>query len=376
MLLIGLIFVAPVVRAAAVRRADAGPRPAAARRAAVRAVLLPSAVRGRPRLRHAGPAGARAWWSAATTTSAARRRCRRWCSRWCSTLTLATTGLLLLVALFTVRRRTLHDLASGLVVVRARALTRGARVLEHARRIALRMSYKPPRRPQFFYTTAPLPCPYLAGRTERKVVTEITGPEADGAARPAVARRLPPQPQHRLRAGVPVLPGLHPDPHPGRHASSPTARCAGSARANALLEGFEVPARATAEQFQLFQRYQQARHGDGDMATMSFYDYRAMVEDTPIETFIVEFRDPDDRMVARAWPTGWGTGCRRSTVLRAGAGAAVARHLRHPVADRARAGPWGCRTSISAIGCRRAARWPTSRASARPRCWRAAPGGC
>ena len=32
------------------------------------------------------------------------------------------------------------------------------------------------------------------------------------------------------------------------------------------------------------------------MATMSFYDYRAMVEDTPIETFIVEFRDPDDRL--------------------------------------------------------------------------------
>ena len=69
------------------------------------------------------------------------------------------------------------------------------------------------------------------------------------------------------------------------------------ARANAVMEGFEVPARATAEQFQLFQRYQQARHGDGDMATMSFYDYRAMVEDTPIETFIVEFRDPDDRLV-------------------------------------------------------------------------------
>jgi uncharacterized RDD family membrane protein YckC len=38
-------------------------------------------------------------------------------------LTLAATGLLLLVALFTVRRRTLHDLASGLVVVRTRALT-------------------------------------------------------------------------------------------------------------------------------------------------------------------------------------------------------------------------------------------------------------
>jgi uncharacterized RDD family membrane protein YckC len=40
-------------------------------------------------------------------------------------LTLAATGLLLLIALFTIRRRTLHDLASGLVVVRARALTGG-----------------------------------------------------------------------------------------------------------------------------------------------------------------------------------------------------------------------------------------------------------
>jgi uncharacterized RDD family membrane protein YckC len=40
-------------------------------------------------------------------------------------VTLATTGLLLLCALFTVRHRTLHDLASGLVVVRARALTGG-----------------------------------------------------------------------------------------------------------------------------------------------------------------------------------------------------------------------------------------------------------
>jgi uncharacterized RDD family membrane protein YckC len=40
-------------------------------------------------------------------------------------LTLATTGMLLLVALFTVRHRTLHDMAGGLVVVRTRALTRG-----------------------------------------------------------------------------------------------------------------------------------------------------------------------------------------------------------------------------------------------------------
>jgi uncharacterized RDD family membrane protein YckC len=46
-------------------------------------------------------------------------------------LTLATSGLLLLVSLFTRRKRTLHDLVSGLVVVRRHiwrdwALTAGA----------------------------------------------------------------------------------------------------------------------------------------------------------------------------------------------------------------------------------------------------------
>jgi len=37
-------------------------------------------------------------------------------------VTLATSGLLLVVALFTIRRRTLHDLVSGLIVVRVRAM--------------------------------------------------------------------------------------------------------------------------------------------------------------------------------------------------------------------------------------------------------------
>ena len=38
-------------------------------------------------------------------------------------ITLSTAGLLLLVALVTTRKRTLHDMLGGLVVVRARALT-------------------------------------------------------------------------------------------------------------------------------------------------------------------------------------------------------------------------------------------------------------
>lgn len=158
------------------------------------------------------------------------------------------------------------------------------------------MTYKPPRRPQFFYTTAPLPCPYLAGRTERKVVTEIAGPDADllhdrlsraGFRRSHNIAYAPvcPACQSCLPIRIPVA------------LFEPDRTLRRITRANALVEGFEVPARATPEQFHLFQRYQQARHGDGDMATMSFYDFRAMVEDTPIETFMIEFRDPDDQLV-------------------------------------------------------------------------------
>jgi arginine-tRNA-protein transferase len=158
------------------------------------------------------------------------------------------------------------------------------------------MSYKAPRRPQFFYTTAPLPCPYVAGRTERKVVTEIAGPEAealhDRLSRAGFRR------SHNI-AYAPVCPGCN-SCVPIRipiATFQPERTLRRIARANATLECFDVPARATAEQFHLFQRYQQARHGDGDMATMSFYDYRAMVEDTPIETFIIEFREADDRLI-------------------------------------------------------------------------------
>ncbi len=158
------------------------------------------------------------------------------------------------------------------------------------------MTYKPPRRPQFFYTTAPLPCPYVAGRTERKVVTEITGPDADGLhdrlSRAGFRR------SHNI-AYAPVCPGCRacvPIRIPVA-TFQPGRTLRRIAQANRDVDGYDVPARATAEQFQLFQRYQQARHGDGDMATMSFYDYRAMIEDTPVETSVVEFRDMDDRLV-------------------------------------------------------------------------------
>ncbi len=165
------------------------------------------------------------------------------------------------------------------------------------------MHQRSTRRPQFFYTTAPLPCPYLPGRTERKIVTELAGGDAeathDRLSRAGFRR------SHNI-AYSPVCPGCR--------ACIPIRIIAGQfqpdrtqrrlIRANTELVVYEMPARATAEQFALFQRYQQARHGDGDMAAMGFYDYRAMVEDTPITTGMLEFRDASGTLLG-ACLTDW-----------------------------------------------------------------------
>jgi arginine-tRNA-protein transferase len=165
------------------------------------------------------------------------------------------------------------------------------------------MLHRPPRRPQFFYTTAPLPCPYLPGRTERKIVTELSGTEAE-----ALHERLSRAGFRRSHniAYAPVCPGCQACV-PIRVVSedfTPDRTQRRILRANQDLTVSEMPARATAEQFTLFQRYQKNRHADGDMAAMGYYDYRAMIEDTPISTGLLEFRDAQDRLLG-ACLTDW-----------------------------------------------------------------------
>jgi arginine-tRNA-protein transferase len=67
---------------------------------------------------------------------------------------------------------------------------------------------------------------------------------------------------------------------------------------NRDLSGRLLAARATPEQFRLFSAYQRSRHSDSDMASMSYGDYRGMVEDTPVRTAIVESRDISGGLVA------------------------------------------------------------------------------
>ncbi len=150
---------------------------------------------------------------------------------------------------------------------------------------------------QFFFGTLAQPCPYLSDRLENKVVTELPATGAN-----AVHERL-------IRAGYRRSHTLVYKPACRDCAACvpvriPVSRFRPSRsqrrvmRRNADLRAVERLPRASAEQYALFARYQRSRHADGGMAGMTFSDYRAMVEETRVDTLIIEFRDADDRLVA------------------------------------------------------------------------------
>jgi arginine-tRNA-protein transferase len=61
-------------------------------------------------------------------------------------------------------------------------------------------------------------------------------------------------------------------------------------RENRDLVGAVAPNRPSSEQYSLFRRYLDARHGDGGMVDMTVLDYAMMVEDSHVETRLVEYR--------------------------------------------------------------------------------------
>lgn len=149
----------------------------------------------------------------------------------------------------------------------------------------------------FFFITTPLPCPYLEGRTERRMVTELMGPDATELGdRLSLAgfRR-----SHTI-AYTPVCDGCSACVSvrvPVRDVRlSKTQRKIWNRNADLTAE--ERPAIATREQFTLFKSYIATRHGEGDMALMGESDYRALVEETPVRSSLVEFREGSGRLVA------------------------------------------------------------------------------
>ena len=154
--------------------------------------------------------------------------------------------------------------------------------------------------PQFF-ATASVPCPYVPGRAERKLIVELAGSEApaffDELSRAGFRRshQFAYRPACRsCSACVPVRIVV------SRFAHSRSTRRVRNLNTtgDGAVSGRLLPPHATEEQFRLFLAYQQSRHRDSDMATMSFAEYRSMVEDSAVRTAVVEFRSAAGALAA------------------------------------------------------------------------------
>jgi arginine-tRNA-protein transferase len=151
--------------------------------------------------------------------------------------------------------------------------------------------------PQVYCALPETSCPYLEGRWERKVMTDIAGANAveeyDLLSRAGFRRShfFAYRPAcNGCNACVPVR-VVAAEFLPGKSLKRIQKR---NEKSLITLQA----AKATHEQFDLFDLYLASRHADGEMIGMRFDDYAGMVEHTRLNTNLVEFRDPDGKLIA------------------------------------------------------------------------------
>ncbi len=147
----------------------------------------------------------------------------------------------------------------------------------------------PIRFPRFF-VTSPAPCPYLPGRSERKVFTELRGESADelnealsriGFRRSQTVAYRPSCLDCQACVSVRVV----------ADEFKPSSSQKRTLKANDDLVVSECRPWATEEQYALLRKYLAARHPGGGMAEMDESDFADMVEHTPVSSYVIEYRE-------------------------------------------------------------------------------------
>ena len=135
----------------------------------------------------------------------------------------------------------------------------------------------------------PVPLPVPGGKEERKVFTHLVGERAGelnniltqgGFRRSQSIAYRPACEGCRCCVSVRVV----------AEEFSPTRSMRRIMTRNADIVGDMKIAVPTSEQYSIFRAYLDSRHRDGGMADMTVLDYAMMVEDSHIETRIIEYR--------------------------------------------------------------------------------------
>lgn len=148
-----------------------------------------------------------------------------------------------------------------------------------------------------FFLTAPSPCPYLDGRQERKLFTHLSGRRA------GMLHHLLSEHGFRRSQNLIYRPACL-DCDACQSVRVLTSEFSLSKRFRRVLAAnSDIVANVAApivnpEQYALFKRYLESRHEGGGMTQMSYLDYEFMVEDTPVQSMLIEYR------LARSGPDG------------------------------------------------------------------------
>jgi arginyl-tRNA--protein-N-Asp/Glu arginylyltransferase len=148
-----------------------------------------------------------------------------------------------------------------------------------------------------FYLTAPSPCPYLPGKEERKVFTHLVGeraPELNNILTQGGFRRSQSIAYRPACEGCRACVSVRVIVKDFR----PSQSMRRILRRNADICSEMRVAVPTSEQYSVFRGYLDSRHRDGGMADMTVLDYAMMVEDSHIETRVIEYRRATDAAAA------------------------------------------------------------------------------
>ena len=144
-----------------------------------------------------------------------------------------------------------------------------------------------------FYVTAPAPCPYLPGRQERKVFTELGGPDSDelndalgriGFRRSQTVAYRPSCSGCNACVSVRVA----------ANEFAPSKSQSRTLKRNGDIVATACRPWSTEEQYELLQAYLRQRHPGGGMSTMDEMDYADMVEQSPVTSYLIEYREPPE----------------------------------------------------------------------------------
>jgi len=144
-----------------------------------------------------------------------------------------------------------------------------------------------------FFVTSPAPCPYLPGKMERKVFTELNGQHAGelndalgriGFRRSQAVAYRPSCIDCTACISVRVVAGEF----------EPNATQRKVLRKHSDLEVTACKPWTTEEQYDLLRRYLRQRHPEGGMVGMDESDFADMIEQSPVKTYVIEYREPSE----------------------------------------------------------------------------------